>query len=315
LRHTLLLHELMLTSLLPKQYWLAFTVIGALLCSTATGTQAQINPFSIHTNTSAHLNYGFGTGAANRAQARWARYNQALAASGGKDLMFRFELGGGIIMTKASVDFSLRTIHNSEVTHDTSMSYVGKPVENGYRVAWGSGRPLATLSEDAALMLSYGMSYDNVKWAIPKMTIEGREPEFNFSTNTIGIPLYLDYKQGAEAMLDIEKRICLTVGAGVLPAYTLTVGDNKGNDGMFTVRPTARVEAGLATKIISFKLQATGVFGNMNYLNKSDLARDVVYLSGNKENYDIRLQGHSQFIISLVILATTQSWQYKPWFR
>jgi hypothetical protein len=278
-------------------------------------TQAQFNPFSIHTNTSAHLHYGFGTSAANRAQAKWARYNQALAASGGKDLMFRFELGGGIIMTDAVVDFSLRTINKGEVTHDTSMNYTGKPVENGYRVAWGSGRPLATLSEDAALLLSYGMSFDNVKWAIPKMTIEGRETFFDFSTNTIGIPLYIDYKQGAEAMLDIEKRICLTAGAGVLPAYTLTVGDNKGNDGRFSVRPTARVEAGLATKIISFKLQATGVFGNLNFLNKSDLTRDVDYLGGISENYDIRLRGHSQFIISLVILATTQTWQYKPWFR
>jgi hypothetical protein len=290
-----------------KHYLLAFTLIALVLFAKPFCTIAQVNPYSMAGNTTSYLSFGFASSAANRANARWARYNQALAAAGGKDLMFRSELAGGYIFTTASVNFSLRTINHNEITHDTSLNFAGKPVENGIHVAWASGYPLATLSDDAALILSYGVSYDGLKWAIPKMTIEGRETIFEFSSNTIGIPLYIDYKWGAEALLDISKHICLTAGAGALPAYALTVGDNKGNDGHFTIRPTVRAETGLATKFISFKLQAAGVFGNVNFLNKKDLTRDVDYLGGIAENYDIKVQGHSQFIISLVLMTTTTS--------
>jgi hypothetical protein len=302
--------------LFQKQYLLPSVLMAIVFFSWPIFTRAQMNPYNLSGNTSSYLSFSAASDFANRTSARWARYNQALAAAGGKDVMFRSELAGGIILTSASVEFALRTINHNEITHDTSLKFKNaKPLENAVHVAWASGYPLATLSDDAALILSYGVSYDNLKWAIPKMTIEGRETEFEFSSNTIGIPLYIDYKWGAEALLDIEKRFCLTAGAGVIPAYSLTVGDNKGNDGRFTVRPSARVEAGLATRFISFKLQATGVLGNVNFLNKTDLFRDVDYFGGIAENYDIRVQGHSQFIISLVLMTTTTSWQYKPWFR
>jgi hypothetical protein len=308
-------NKLMSMPLLKKQHLLAVSAIAVLSCFNAFSAAAQANPYSLSGNTSSHLSFSSAVGAANRLNARWARYNMALAAAGGKDVMFRSELSGGIILTSASIEFALRTSNNNEITHDTSLKFTGRPAEKGYHVAWASGYPLATLSDDAAVILTYGVSYDNLKWAMPKMTIEGRETQFDFFSNTIGIPLYLDYKWGAEALLDISKHICLTAGAGAVPAYTLTVGDNKGNDGRFTVRPSARVEAGLATKFISFKVQATALMGNVAFLNKHDLSRDIDYFGGIAEDYDIRVQGHNQFILSLVLMTTTTSWQYKPWFR
>jgi hypothetical protein len=305
----------MITPFRQKRHLLAVATIAVVLCSAPVCSRAQSNPFNMRSEFGAHMNFESARDFASHANAKWNRYNQALAAAGGKDVMFRFELAGGIILTDASIKFALRSIDHNEITHDTSLAFTGKPVENGYHVAWASGYPLATLSDNAALILTYGMSFDNLKWAIPKMTIDGRETEFNFSSNTIGIPLYLDYKWGAEAMLDISKHICFTAGAGALPAYSLTVGDNKDNSGLFTVRPTARVEAGLATKFISFKLQATAILGNMNFVDRADVIRDIDRYAGLSENYDIRIKGHSQFIFSLVLLATTTSWQYKPWFR
>lgn len=306
---------MMITPFLQKRHWPVVAVIAVVLSFAPSRSRAQMNPFNMRSEFGAHMNFESAKSFANHASAKWNRYNQALAAAGGKDMMFRFELGGGIILTDASIKFSLRTIHGNEITHDTSLAFTGKPVENGYHIAWASGYPLATLSDNAALILTYGMSYDNLKWAIPKMTIDGRETEFNFSSNTIGVPLYLDYKWGAEAMLDISKRLCFTAGAGALPAYSLTVGDNTDNSSRFTVRPSARIEAGLATKFISFKLQATAILGDVKFVSGTDILRDVDYYAGLSENYDIRIQGHSQFIFSLVLLATTTSWQYKPWFR
>ena len=163
--------------------------------------------------------------------------------------------------------------------------------------------------------MSYGLSYDNLHWAIPTFTSEGRQREFSFVSSTIGTPVYLDYKWGAEALLDISKHFCFTAGAGALPAYTFTYGDNKGKDKYFSLRPTARVELGLSTKFISFKLQAMGVLGNMKFVNQTNLARDVDYYAGLSENYDIRITGHSQFMVSLVLMSSTSSWQYRPWFR
>lgn len=182
-------------------------------------------------------------------------------------------------------------------------------------MAWASGYPLATLGDNSALLFTYGMSYDGLKWAIPKMTIDSEETEFEFSSNTIGVPLFLDYKYGAEAMLDISKHICFTAGAGAVPAYTLTVGDNENNPHPFSVRPAARVEVGLATKFISFKLQAMALMGKMKFADETESVRDKVYLDPRLENFDLRIEGHTQFIFSLVLMATTVSWQYKPWFR
>ena len=305
----------MISKALRKQNWLSILIIAVLLCSVPHAIRAQPNPFNMNSQFSAHMSYDWARDFYRRANSRFSQYNQAKAAADGKDLLFRNELAVGVILTKASFKFALRNMHSGDITSDTSMAFIRKPSETGFHLNFGSGYPLATLSEDAALILSYGLSYDQLKWAIPLFILEGREKDFSFVSNTLGTPLYVDYKWGSEAMLDISKRICFTTGAGILPAYTLTVGDNKNNETYFSLRPTARVEFGLTTKFISFKLQAMGLLGNMNYVDQTDLSRDIDYYAGLKENYDIRIKGKSQFIFSLVLMSMTTSWQNDPWFR
>lgn len=109
----------MFTRILQKR--LAFALMAAVACPLPNIAQAQINPFNMGSEFGAHMNFNSARDFANHATQRWNRYNQQLAASGGKEMMFRFELGAGIIVTDADIKFSLRSFHDHEIVHDTTL--------------------------------------------------------------------------------------------------------------------------------------------------------------------------------------------------
>jgi hypothetical protein len=227
----------------------------------------------------------------------------------GKEMARRSEFGAGMIITSASFNFNYLAIADTLVA-DTSMSFNAKPSKFAYRLRWGSGRSLATFNGRSALVLSYGLSYDYLQWGIPELIVDSMKRQFSFFSHTFGSELFFDYKTGAEATLDPDKRLSFNIGAGVLPAYTRTNGDNNSKKLLFTMRPAVRAELGFATSYINFKVQAMGIWGNVTYVNATAVTRMVNADKGLSESYDVQIKGKSQFVLSLVLSPGTRFWAH-----
>lgn len=225
----------------------------------------------------------------------------------GDEFVSRMEFGGGLITTSASFQFDYLAIDTS-LAKDTSMSFTDNPTKIAYRLHWGSGRSLSSFGNKSALVLSFGLSYEYLQWAIPEFEVRGRKRQFNFFSHTFGSEIFFDYKTGAEATLDPEKRVSLNLGAGILPAVTRTNGDNNSKKLLFTMRPAIRAEFGFVTNLVNVKLQAMGIWGNVTYVNAKNINRYIDPDAGLSETYDIEIKGQSQFVLSVILGRGSGYW-------
>jgi hypothetical protein len=174
-----------------------------------------------------------------------------------------------------------------------------------------SGYPIATLGDNAALLFSYGVGVHIIDWTQDDFNVFGTAHSYSVTSMSIGAPFSLDYKSGAEALLDRSKRMCFTFGIGMQPTAIFASAGTQATSINFSILPTAKIEYGIATRIATFKLRATGFLGSPQYLNVEKIQQPFQY----QTFYDITVKGKSQFAIALVIMPMAGKWEDAAWFR
>ncbi len=182
-----------------------------------------------------------------------------------------------------------------------------------YSASVGYSFNLAHLSEKSRLALSLSYNYGAMFWdgnyfdyGINKDN-QTQVPDsinipFSGVTIEMGLPVGLDYKWGCDAMRSKTERLCYALGAGAYPSMDLTVYQDQGGF-KFGVRPYLRAEAGIFAGIC-FKLRATYIFGNINYIT------DGHDQPGNFEEISFSSKGTT--VLSLIVMP--MSWKFsKGW--
>ena len=241
------------------------------------------------------------------------RYNTAKDAGKNLNGFLRDEVGGGLVFATATFTHSYheRDYMTGEPTFDTSYKKTIQ-AKSGFILSEQTGYPLTTLSNNSALLLTYGLNIRFINWKQEAKIINGKSREYGITNTDMSVPVSLDYKSGGEAMLDRSKRTCFTVGAGIEPmlisgSWGVQVGST-----VFRVFPFAKMEFGFVTGIAAFKLRATGTIGTFNYFSRDDMAEEY----GNSNiTSDISIVGKNQFALTLLIMPMVRKWEDAAWYR
>lgn len=240
-----------------------------------------------------------------------AEYNKAKEAGKNLTHLLRDELGAGLIFTTGTYRYHYyeNDYRTEEPVRDTGFSLNVRP-KSAFQVVETSGFPLATLSNDAALLLTYGLSFHFIDWTQPDFNVYGQDRSYGITSICAGVPLSLDYKSGAEALLDRSKRTCFTIGAGVQPMAVYTTIGNRGSETHFKMCPMAKIEFGFATKVTAIKLRASGYLGNFNYFGSDNVPEGY----DNWRHAAITIDGKSQLAVALILMPLASKWEDSGWW-
>jgi hypothetical protein len=288
-------------------------LVTALIFSSLAGkANAQMmNPYSMATQTAAYNSFEFMNDMIRHTQQQMLLNNRAKDAADGQTGMLRSEFSGGIIITNADyrLNYRVTASYNENDNFDTTISATVKPT-SALHFGWQGGYPLATLGGNSALLLGFGINYSFFSWKQPEFDVMGDKKALDFKSTAAGFPFTLDYKIGAEALLDRSKRTCLTIGLGVQPSVSFAKADGKSTDTYFSMLPAGKVEFGFATSFAAFKLRATGLLRKQQYMNFTD-----VHDGSYNHIYDVSVKGNSQIILALVIMPFASKWEDAAWYR
>lgn len=241
-----------------------------------------------------------------------SQFNRAKDAGDGRNTQLRNEYVFGYAFMNAECLLDYRIggqNYSSPDVFDSSISMTASP-KTAFHIGAGSSYPLATVSKNGALTLSYEVSCNLIKWNLPDLVTHGDTQQFDVKTTTMAIPITIDFKSGAEAMLDRSKGSCFTIGIGVQPTLNMTTASDVNNGYYFSLTPAAKFEYGFATSFCTFKLRATGLLGKQQYAEFTDVRGSV-----HNHFYDISMNGSNQLILSLVIMPFTSQWENNEWYR
>ncbi len=184
-------------------------------------------------------------------------YNLAKAA--GKNLTYFYRMENSVGYTLAPGTFEhhyyrTSTAPEGGIVFDTAYTLTGVG-KGGIYITNTSGFPLMTLSRSSAVIVTYGASLRLNRFVTPVMKFDGLETVYKVKTTDMGGILTLDYKSGAEAMLDRGLRTCFTFGAGIEPTwFQAEIRPTDGSD-QLVVLPLLKAEFGLAFAKTALKLR------------------------------------------------------------
>lgn len=276
--------------------------------------KAQNNPYNMQTQFSAYMHYQNYQDMVNRKMREMQQsmmFNRAKDAGEGKNGYYRNEIGVGMVYARADYNLKYHAFEfglDSNYTADTAFSMTVSP-KYAINISVGSGYPLATLSENSALVIGYSINYTYFKWEQPELNLLGKERKLNIKSYQLSVPITLDYKSGADAMLDVGKRNCFTIGLGVQPTYISATAESENPDSHFAILPTAKVEFGFASRFCAFKLRATGNMGKFNYMSFANIHDQP------RQSYDLSISGTNQILLSLIIMPFASQWENDAWYR
>jgi hypothetical protein len=244
-------------------------------------------------------------------------YNRAKEAGRNMNGVLRNELEFGIVFAQAdyslhyytNVDWWKKAYQEPPTIIDTTIKTKIHP-NWAYRIASGSGYPFVTLSDNAAILFSYGAAIEFADWTQPATKIDGETREFGMKTVTGAVPLTIDFKTGSEAMLDISKGTCFSFGAGIQPYETFNTNYLDASH-RFGLQPMARAEFGFATRLVAVKLRVAGFLGNRTYIKYDN----THYAGDFSHTQDLTVKSPSQFTFSLVVMPLARHWENNAWYR
>lgn len=248
---------------------------------------------------SAQFSGGYSSGYMRRQQERyWKSFDNARA--NGKDLNYylRNEIAFGKLLGQGSfhLDRHYEDV-GAKYLYDTSFGMLLKP-KYAFVISANSGYPITALSENAALILSYGVDVRITRYDIDPIRMGNYTTNFIFSNMDFGAPVGIDIKSGGEAKLDKTKRFCFTLGAGFEPLWISGQMNLEYNYSTLRFMPYLKAEVGYLTNFAGFKLRASYLNGNYTQFQGEDV------LDGSK----VTLTNSDQFVISLAILDMVRYW-------
>lgn len=306
-------HHFLKNMFRPRTY-----IILILLFHVNSNAVAQSNPYNISTQRGAYFNFEDSKAAMRRAMesaSQLSRFNRAKDAGNNKNAQLRNEYFFGYALTNAEYSMKYHIPDDARYANnnpmDTGMTASVTP-KSAYYFGGGSSYPLATVSNNGALTLSVGLGYNFLKWKMADVAIQGDTLPFEVKSIAVSLPFTIDFKNGAEAMLDRSKRTCFTIGFGVQPTVNLAQVNNSGNGmaGFFKLLPAAKIEFGMATSFATFKLRATGLLGEQRYADFTGTRGHAA-----THSYDLSLTGSNQIVVALVIMPFTSQWENNEWYR
>ena len=167
---------------------------------------------------------------------------------------------------------------------------------------------LTHMGESGILALGVDYMYNMMTWKI-----DNSEPaSFDGATVQMALPIGLDLKFGADAMMSRDHRFCATVGAGVYPSYSITsITDAPITiDPAFSVAPYIKAEVGVYAGIC-MKVRALYTIGDLTYMDYKESSN----VNGYESSTSSKLVGKSNFAVSLLIMPFSFKWKTEDWWN
>jgi hypothetical protein len=224
-----------------------------------------------------------------------ADYNKARAAGHGVNYYLRSEIAIGYVSCPITL-----TQRNYGIAYefDTTMSRSLKatfPIQ----VCATSGYPLRNMSDNAALIFTYGVNAHITVFEEGGVKMLNTTYGAKFTNFDLGVPLSIDYKSGAEANLDPNKSSCFTLGVGLEPVwldgFIANISYSK-----ISLKPFIKAEYGMLLGSIVLKLRGTMFLGKYTYFDRFEEDSD--------QASEVRIAGQNPMVLSLVINTMAGHW-------
>jgi hypothetical protein len=257
-----------------------------------------------HAHASAQFsNSFFERNAQARADARYKKaYKDKKENGDNVDAFYRTQGGFsyGILNTSYKLDY----VYSGGSKNNVPINFVGdietKGVASFYGVSGERYFPLATLSEQSTLALSFGVDgfWMNLKY--DELRLNGGQkftPEFQIVQ--FNIPIGLAYKSGTDVVFNRNVRSGFSFGAGIAPSFMVSLN----GPAKWSARTFGMAELAFYTGFC-WKIRGTVFLGKTEILNGSQ----NVGVGGSETESTMRISTNSGGMISLVLTDFSWDW-------
>ncbi|RYD55812.1 MAG: hypothetical protein EOP56_14710 [Sphingobacteriales bacterium] len=233
----------------------------------------------------------------------------------------RYEMGPSMVFANANLQLTYTLQKKNGEIEDGKLETPIKSKLKGGLNTWGvigtSSAKLMEMGEDKILAFGYGGMFNFISWEVGPL--EGADVLPNavlFTAPTgektlgrsavsmhVGVPLSLDYKVGADAILDRGRGMCFTAGAGLYP-YVMLSAWGTFEDVTAKAAPFAKIELGYVLGI-AFKVRATVISG-LTYMSERPPVQGV-------SNLRVEMKGKPELNLSLLIMPFSYQWEKNRW--
>jgi len=221
----------------------------------------------------------------------------------------RLYIGGGKHLVSGS--FSLQYVANDSFGKPVSVGAEQKLfASNSFVVHAGSFFPIVLLGDNSTLALNTELMFSYAEFSYDSIVIH---PEVVYKKRVpyliLGVPVSLDYKNGADVSLNKKQGQMFALGLGVVPCLSTPAAVNRATQSSppFTAVPFAKAEVG-AFVGLAFKLRAIAYLRGGIDVNKTE--KNLYFIP---DELNIRAQSGYGFHISLIVMPFSYGWSGGDW--
>lgn len=229
----------------------------------------------------------------------------------------RYEFGGGLTIPFGEFNGVARTLYPSGAYRgDTTIArpLMGKP-GTGFNFSIGLSMPFKGTGHISCWAMKIEMILNHYMWQDLNQTYKDgsfslSSVSINATTQSIMLPLGVEYKVGNDAILSKRLYFGAAFGGGLIPQYNRTIleGVSTVNPGEgWGLTPYAKVELDAFTGLC-WKLRFMYTVGDVNLI---DVPRRITTLTDGP----ISIKSKSNFIAGLIIMPWSYQWQETDWWN
>jgi len=227
----------------------------------------------------------------------------------------RYELGGGIVMPSGSFTGVVTTLGAGGVYRgDTTLTR--DIAGSGFGGSIGLTLPFRATGHISCWAATIQLMGNMITWEELNQTMsaggsfEARATPLTASTIQVAMPLGVDYKIGNDAILTKRLPFGVSLGAGVIPQFTMTtlpdINDYKPQYG-YGFTPYAKFDWSIFGGIC-WKIRFMYTMGKINLLDQNRKLEGY-----NDGTFAISSSG--QFMASLIIMPFSYKWREFAWYN